>query len=61
MLYAYTETTLNGKISPEGVCVSVDSDTRWRGIRVLSVWAVWEGLSLEAVSRYCPFKYLTIL
>jgi hypothetical protein len=30
MLYAYTETTLNGKLSPKSVYISVNNNTKFK-------------------------------
>jgi hypothetical protein len=56
MLYAYTENTLNGKISPKSVYILVNNNEKFKKILILSIYTIWDGLSLKTISRYCPFK-----
>jgi hypothetical protein len=56
MLYAYTETTLNGKLSPKCVYISANNNTKFKKIYILSIYTIWDGLSLKTISRYCPFR-----
>jgi hypothetical protein len=56
LLYAYTENTLNGEISNESVYISVNNNTNFKKIEVLSIYTIWDKLSLKTISRYCPFK-----
>ncbi len=57
LLYAYMETTLNGEISTESVYNSVNNNTNLKKILILSIYTIWNRLSLKTISRYCPFKY----
>jgi hypothetical protein len=55
-LYAYTETALNGQISTESVYISVYNNTNLKKIYILSIYTIWDRVSLKTISRYCPFK-----
>jgi hypothetical protein len=54
MLLANMENTLNGKISPKSVYISVNNNTKLKFFLILSIW---DGLSLKTISRYCPFNH----
>ncbi len=52
------ETTLNGEISNKSVYISVNNNTNWKFLKILSIYTIWVGLSQKTISRYCPFKRL---
>jgi hypothetical protein len=54
LLYAYTENTLNGEISSESVYISVNNNTNLKKNLILSIYTIWDRLSLKTISRYCP-------
>ncbi len=56
LLYAHTETTLNGEISTESMYFSVNNNTNLKKFQILSIYTIWDGLSQKTISRYCPFK-----
>ncbi len=56
LLYAYTETTQNGEKSTESVYNSVNNNTNFKKFQILSIYTIWNRLSLKTISRYCPFK-----
>ena len=56
LLYVYTENTLNGKISPKSVYISVNNNKKFKIFLIRSIYTIWDGLSLKTISRYCPFK-----
>ena len=50
------ETTLNGEISAESVYNSVNNNTNFKKIQILSIQTRQDGLRQKTNSRYCPFK-----
>jgi len=60
LLYAHTETTLNGEISTESVYISVNNNTNLNIIKILSNYIIWNRLSQKTISRYCPFNVLDL-
>ena len=50
------ETTLNGEISTESVYISVNNNTNFKIFLFLSIYTIWDRLSLKTISRYCFFK-----
>jgi hypothetical protein len=52
---------LNGEISTESVDISVNNNMHFNKIEILSIYTIWDRLSLKTISRYCPFKIKAIL
>jgi hypothetical protein len=46
----------NGEISTESVYISVNNNTNFNNFLFLSIYTIWDRLSLKTISRYCPFK-----
>ncbi len=61
LLCAHTENTLNGEINTESVYISVNNNTNFKKIYILSIYTIWDRLSLKTISRYCPFKSIAPL
>ncbi len=36
--------------------ISVNNNTNLKKMCILSIFTIWDGLSLKTISRYCPFK-----
>ncbi len=56
LLNEYIENMLNGEINTESVYISVNYNTNFKKILILSICTIWDILSLKTISRYCPFK-----
>ncbi len=56
LLYAYTETTLNGEIYTLSVNISVKNNTNLKFFLIISIQTIWDGLRQKTISRYCPFN-----
>ncbi len=53
-LYAYRENTLNGEKYVQ--LYIPDNNTNFKMFLILSIYIIWDGLSLKPISRYCLFK-----
>ncbi len=58
LLYAHTETTgtLKGEISTEVMYFSGNNNTNFKKVQILSIYTIWDRLSLKTITRYCPFN-----
>jgi hypothetical protein len=54
MLYAYTENTLNGKISTKTVYISVNNNSNFKIFLILSIYAIWDRLSQKPSHATAP-------
>jgi hypothetical protein len=52
------ENTLNGEICTESVHISVNNTTNLKKILILTIYTIWDRVSLKTISRYCPFNAL---
>ncbi len=50
-----------GEISTESVYISVNNNTNFKKILFLSIYTIWDRLSLKTISRYCPFKFFYVI
>jgi hypothetical protein len=57
LLYAYTENKLNGEKRTESVDISVNNNMNFKKIEILSIYTIWDRLSLKTISRYCPINF----
>jgi hypothetical protein len=37
--------------------ISVNNNKNFKSFWILSIYTIWDGLSLKTISRYCPFKH----
>ncbi len=38
--------------------ISAYNPTNFKCFKIISIYTIWDGLSLKTISRYCPFKWI---